>query len=40
MMDAISLAIAERLPPEYRGAYADDAPDLDEARALLARLHR
>jgi 1-acyl-sn-glycerol-3-phosphate acyltransferase len=40
MMDAVSLAIAERLPPEYRGAYADDAPDLDQARALLARLRR
>jgi 1-acyl-sn-glycerol-3-phosphate acyltransferase len=39
MMDAVGLAIADLLPPEYRGAYADDAPDLDDARAVRARLY-
>src|SRR5262245_5789709 len=28
MMDAVGLAIADLLPPEYRGAYGDDARDL------------
>jgi 1-acyl-sn-glycerol-3-phosphate acyltransferase len=35
MMDAVGLAIANLLPPEYRGAYAD-AADLGEARAVHA----
>ena len=38
MMDAAGIAIAELLPPEYRGAYADDAPELDEARAIREQL--
>lgn len=38
MMDAMGLAIAARLPPSYRGAYGDDASDLDDARQLLAAL--
>jgi 1-acyl-sn-glycerol-3-phosphate acyltransferase len=38
MMDTIGVAIAGTLPPEYRGAYGDDAEDLDGARELLARL--
>ena len=29
-----ALAVAEQLPPEYRGAYADDVGDLDDARRL------
>lgn len=35
MMDMVGLAIAELLPAEYRGTYADGAPGLDEARRLL-----
>jgi len=38
MMDSVGLAIAGLLPPEYRGAYADDAADLDDARRLLESL--
>jgi 1-acyl-sn-glycerol-3-phosphate acyltransferase len=38
VMDAIGLAIARLLPPEYRGAYADDAPDLDDARRLIGSI--
>jgi 1-acyl-sn-glycerol-3-phosphate acyltransferase len=38
MMDAIGLAIAELLPPEYRGAYADNVPDLGAARRVLRDL--
>jgi 1-acyl-sn-glycerol-3-phosphate acyltransferase len=34
MMDAVGLAIASLLPPEYRGTY-DDAADLGEARAAF-----
>jgi len=34
MMDAVGLAIAALLPAEYRGAYADEATDLDEVRRL------
>jgi 1-acyl-sn-glycerol-3-phosphate acyltransferase len=32
MMDVAGLSIAELLPPEYRGVYADSAPDLAGAR--------
>ena len=35
MMDAIGLAIAELLPPAYRGAYADRSPDLAVAQGVL-----
>jgi len=38
VMDIVGLAIAELLPPEYRGAYADNAADLDEARRLMRGL--
>lgn len=34
MMDAVGLAIAAVLPPEYRGAYADSA-SFDDARRVL-----
>lgn len=34
MMDAVGLAIAALLPPEFRGAYADDAADLGDARRV------
>jgi 1-acyl-sn-glycerol-3-phosphate acyltransferase len=36
MMDVIGLAIAELLPPVYRGAYSEHASGLDSARGLLA----
>jgi 1-acyl-sn-glycerol-3-phosphate acyltransferase len=36
MMDAVGLAVADQLPPEYRGAYADDVGDLDDARRLAS----
>ena len=36
MMDTVGLAIASLLAPEHRGAYADDAGSLDDARAVLA----
>jgi 1-acyl-sn-glycerol-3-phosphate acyltransferase len=36
-MDAMGLAIAEQLPPEYRGVYAEDTADLEAAREVLAR---
>jgi 1-acyl-sn-glycerol-3-phosphate acyltransferase len=35
MMDAVGLAIAQLLPPEYQGAYADSVPHLDAARRVL-----
>jgi 1-acyl-sn-glycerol-3-phosphate acyltransferase len=38
MMDAVGLAIAAVLPPDYRGAYADDAEGLDDARRILSDL--
>jgi 1-acyl-sn-glycerol-3-phosphate acyltransferase len=34
-MDCVGLAIAQLLPPEYRGVYGDDVPSLDDARRLL-----
>jgi len=34
MMDTVGVAIAELLPPEFRGAYGDDVADLDDARRL------
>jgi 1-acyl-sn-glycerol-3-phosphate acyltransferase len=37
MMDAVGLAIANLLPPEYRGTYAN-AADLEDARAVHADL--
>ena len=40
MMDVVGLAIAAQLPQDYRGAYADDAPDLDEARLVYQTLFR
>ena len=40
MMDCAGLAIAELLPPAYRGAYGDDVTHLDTARQLLAALAR
>lgn len=36
MMDVVGLAIARLLPPEYQGAYADTAGDLEDARRLAA----
>ena len=38
MMDGVGLAIAQLLPPEYRGAYSDDMIDLGDARRLLRTL--
>jgi 1-acyl-sn-glycerol-3-phosphate acyltransferase len=38
MMDAVGVAIARLLPPEYRGAYADSEPSLDEAREVASRV--
>ena len=38
VMDVVGLLIARQLPAEYRGVYADDAPDLDAARAVAAAL--
>jgi 1-acyl-sn-glycerol-3-phosphate acyltransferase len=35
-MDVVGLLIARQLPPEYRGAYADDAPNLETARGIAA----
>jgi 1-acyl-sn-glycerol-3-phosphate acyltransferase len=35
IMDCVGLAIAELLPPEYRGVYGDRVPNLDRARWLL-----
>jgi 1-acyl-sn-glycerol-3-phosphate acyltransferase len=40
MMDAVGLAIAELLPPEFRGAYGDEAADLGDARRLRHDLLR
>lgn len=37
MMDTIGLAIAELLPPEFQGAYGDDAADLGDARGVRRR---
>ncbi len=38
MMDTVGLAIASLLPADYRGAYADEAADLDDAGRLLRSL--
>ena len=38
MMDAVGLAIAALLPPEYRGAYGDEVADLEDARRVLRDL--
>ena len=35
MMDAVGLAIAELLPVEYQGAYAENVPHLGVARRVL-----
>jgi hypothetical protein len=40
MMDVIGVAVAQLLPPEFKGAYGEDAADLGEARGLLHDLHR
>lgn len=37
MLDAVGLAVAHLLPPEYHGAY-DDSADLGEARGVFADL--
>jgi 1-acyl-sn-glycerol-3-phosphate acyltransferase len=37
-MDVIGAAIASLLPPEYRGVYADDVPDQQEAREIAAEI--
>jgi len=34
MMDAVGVAIAALLPPEYRGVYADDVEGMEEAREI------
>jgi 1-acyl-sn-glycerol-3-phosphate acyltransferase len=36
MMDAVGVAIARLLPPEYQGAYADSEPGLDDARRVAS----
>ncbi len=36
MMDAIGVAIANVLPPDYRGRYGESAEDLGEARRVLS----
>ena len=33
-MDVVGMAIAQLLPPEYRGVYVNDSPELGEARAI------
>jgi 1-acyl-sn-glycerol-3-phosphate acyltransferase len=40
MMDAVGFAIAELLPPVYRGDYGDDATELADARELAAKVFR
>ena len=40
MMDGVGLAIAELLPPEYRGAYSDEVTDLVDARRVLNEVRR
>lgn len=40
IMDSVGVAIAALLPPAYRGAYAGDAPHLDDARRLLHDVFR
>ena len=35
IVDGIGVAIAALLPPDYRGAYADEVPHLDHARRVL-----
>jgi len=38
MMDVVGLAIARLLLPEYRGAYGENAADLDRARRVLREI--
>jgi 1-acyl-sn-glycerol-3-phosphate acyltransferase len=40
MMAAIGVAIAEVLPPDYRGRYGENAEDLGEARQVLSEVRR
>jgi 1-acyl-sn-glycerol-3-phosphate acyltransferase len=40
MMDTIGLAIAELLPPEFRGEYGDEAADVGVARRVQRNLSR
>jgi 1-acyl-sn-glycerol-3-phosphate acyltransferase len=40
MVDAIGLAIAQVLPPEYRGRHDERNPDLDRARQVLGETRR
>ena len=40
MMDAIGVAIADVLPPDYRGRYGESAEDLGEARRVLSETRR
>ena len=40
IMDSVGVAIAELLPPEYRGAYGDQAPHLEDARRLFRNVFR
>jgi hypothetical protein len=37
-VDVVGFAIARLLPPEYHGAYSDDAEGMDEARRLSREL--
>ena len=38
MMDVVGVAIADVLPPSYRGVYAEDRSDLADARCLHTQL--
>ena len=40
MMDVIGAAVAQLLPPEFKGSYREDAAGLGEARGVLHDLHR
>lgn len=40
MMDTIGLAIAELLPPEFQGAYGDEATDVGDARRVRRDLFK
>ena len=38
-MDVVGLLIAQLLPPQYRGVYAEGAADLAGAREIARSLH-
>jgi hypothetical protein len=39
-MDTVGMAVADLLPPRYRGVYGDDDPAIEEARRVFNALRK